>query len=177
MKTLHLLLLCALCVCACARQPESTNIYDPAREPLTADELASLLGVYHWKITQLPESKTHFWGVRVVARNSDNKIITASSAMQFEPGLTSHDNCQILVGLDCKMGGAQGRLIVTNPGKGTSSTHFQFAHLFDESHGEKTFNGGSWEGDKVTLVIIDHQESGKNITISLEALHQPPARE
>lgn len=164
MKTQHsfLLLLCAICLCACTPPKE-------ARDSLTADELASLLGMYHWKIKELPDTAKPYWGVQVVVRNSDDSIIARSTALRFDKPVNDHGDCQMLLGLRRNCDGAEGTLIVRS-----SSTQFEFPHLFEPSHGFSATSGIGWQKDRAELLRIDSHGVKNQIAINLELLHGAP---
>jgi len=141
--------------------------------PLTADELAQLVGVDHWKINALPKSDIPYWGVRVVARGADNSIVSFSTPEQFGTSITADGNGQILVGLHRETDGFSGTLMLGSRPKATSLTRFTFRHSHKDE-GWETSNGLSWQDDRAELIVCRGEKQQKTFSIAVELLHSRP---
>ncbi len=191
MRRILLVLFCAFGLCACNRSAESPKLYNPGIEPLTADELASLLGMYHWKITQTPNDGKPYWGVRIVVANHGStylpvnpppapyKMLGAPAILSFDSPVASDGNPQILLGMRSENGGFTGTLSATTPGKGTTTTRFQIRRQeipTKDKDGDQmgACSGTVWKDNRVDL--FDYRDSnGQPVAaICLEFLHSAP---
>lgn len=188
MKILYLLLsLCMFALGGCTRPTNSSKVYNPGAEPLTADELAVLLKMYHWKFTQTPGDGQPYWGVRIVAANhgATHQPVSASSPpyqmlatgaiLAFDSPVASDGNPEILLGLQIEDEKVTGRLIVTNLSRGTTATpvHFNRRFLPEGGGGVNTYSGTVWENNRVDLA--DFRDDNRPVAaICLEFLHSAP---
>lgn len=160
-------------MCACTK-PSTSQDYDPAQSPLTADELAQLLGFNHWKIKDLPKSDVPYWGVRVVACRADNKVVGVSTAEQFGTSITADGNGQILVGIRREADGFSGSLMLGARPKAVALTPFTFSHPHDQDSGWGAAIGLSWKDDRAELISCTDANRQKTFSISLELLRGRP---
>ena len=169
----YLAYFCGLCLCACTK-PSTSQDYDPAQAPLTADELAQLLDINHWKINALPKSDVPYWGIQVVARRADNSVVGMSTAEQFGTSITADGNSQILVGVRREATGFSGTLMLGTRPKATELTRFTFPHSHDKDSGWGASIGLSWHDDRAELISCVDENQQKTFSISVELLHNPP---
>ena len=179
------LLLSALCLCACDR-PASPKLYNPGTEPLTADELAWLLRVYHWKITQTPNDGKPYWGVRLVVANRGStlipldpppapyKTLRSLGQMQFDSPVASNGNPRILIGLRLENGNVTGSLTVTHPDTSTDTTWIHMDHVCPTDGGINACSGSVWKDNRVDLIDFRDGDFKPVGAICLEFLHSQP---
>jgi hypothetical protein len=170
---LSLACICAVYLCWCYRSP-ATPGYAAGQAPLTADELAQLLGVDHWKISALPKSDTPYWGVRVVARRADDSVVRVSTPQQFGTSITADGNNAILVGTRRETDGFSGTLMLGTRPKAISLTRFTFPHSYARDSGLETSNGLSWKGDRAELIRCVDEKQQTTFSICVELLHGQP---
>jgi hypothetical protein len=172
-SSFYLACFCIVCLCACTKPPASQD-YDPAQAPLTADELAQLLGIDHWKINALPKSDVPYWGVRVVARKADNSVVGVSTPERFGTSVTADGNNQILVGIRREADGFSGTLMLGTRPEAVALTRFTFSHPHDKDNGWGASIGLSWRDDRAELISCTDANQQKTFSISVELLHDPP---
>ena len=168
-----LICLCAFLLAGCNKSSSSQD-YDPAQTPLTADELALLTGVDHWKIKKFPKADVPNYGVRVVALNADNTVVNYSGTEQFGTSISANGNDQILIGIQREKNGFSGTLILGSRPEATSSGRFTFPHPHDKDSGSESSIGLTWRDDRATLIRCVDENRKTTFTICAELLHQPP---
>lgn len=165
---------CAVFLCACTR-PSASSDYNPAQEPLTADELAQMLEISHWKIKNLPRSDPPCWGVRVVALGADGAIVNASSPQHFDARFVAEGNDQVLVGIRPEGSGFSGTLLLGARPNAVFISRFTFPQPPDVDRSYQSSLGLTWQGDRAVLIYREDARRQKRFSICLELLHGPPS--
>ena len=170
---------------SCSKRTAGSDTYAPSRAPLTADEVASLLDLHHWKINRTPDDGKPYLGVRIVlvnrgaasVSNEPVRILYPTGPMNFASPMDSKSNPQILLGIQIGSERMTGQINITEPNCLHTSRFEIPKKVFEPEAGSRScqiLSGTTWKDNRVDLIEFVDSKAQITSVVCLEFFHSPP---